>query len=334
MDHHQLGRSGVRVSELCLGTMTFGREADEDASRAILDRFLDAGGNFVDTADGYGAHPGLSEQIVGRALAQRRDEVVLATKVRFPTGAGTNDRGLSRRHIQLGAESSLRNLGTDCIDLYQVHSWDPHTPLEETLGALDDLVHQGKVRYLGVSNLAAWQLAKALGLSALHRWQPVVSVQPAYSLITRDIEREILPLCISEGIAVLPYGPLAGGMLSGKYRPGEEPPADTRAGGDAMTSRGMSTRMNERGYAVVEAVRLAAEQLGRSPAQVALNWVGNRPGVTSPIIGARTVEQLTHNLGALGWRMDPEVEAALDEASRIRLGYPHEFHSWMAEIGF
>jgi len=333
MEYRQLGRAGVYVSELCLGTMTFGREADEIASRAILDRFLEAGGNFVDTADGYGAHPGLSEQIVGRALAGRRDQVVIATKVRFPTGGGRNDRGLSRRHIQMGVDRSLSNLGTEWIDLYQVHSWDPHTPLEETLSTLNDLVHDGKVRYIGASNFAAWQLAKALGLSALHQWEPFVSLQPTYSLVTRDIEREILPLCVSEGVAVLPYGPLAGGMLTGKYRPGEEPPPDTRAGGGERTARGMSFRMNERGFAIADAVGAVADQLGKTPAQVALKWVATRTGVTSPILGARTPEQLNDNLGALGWDLDADLDERLTTASQIRLGYPSEFHTWMSETG-
>jgi aryl-alcohol dehydrogenase-like predicted oxidoreductase len=333
MEYHQLGRAGVLVSELCLGTMTFGREADEDTSRAIMDRFLAAGGNFVDTADGYGAQRGLSEQIVGRALAGRRDEVVVATKVRFPTGGGPNDRGLSRRHIRMAVDTSLTNLGTEWIDLYQVHSWDPHTPLQETLSTLNDLVRDGKVRYIGASNFAAWQLAKALGLASVHDWEPFISLQPTYSLVTRDIEREILPLCLSEGVAVLPYGPLAGGMLTGKYRPDEQPPPHTRAGGDESVARGMSFRMNERGFAIADTVRRVAEELGKTAAQVALKWVATRPGVTSPILGARTVEQLDDNLGAVGWDLDRETADVLTMASRIHLGYPNEFHTWMAEIG-
>jgi aryl-alcohol dehydrogenase-like predicted oxidoreductase len=333
MEYRQLGSTGVRVSELCLGTMTFGREADESAARAIVDRFFEAGGNFVDTANNYGSPPGRSESILGDVLSGRRDQVVLATKVRFATGDGVNDRGLSRRHIRQQCDASLRRLGTDWIDLYQVHSWDPHCPLEETLSALDDLVRDGKVRYVGASNFAAWQLAKALGVAAVHGWEPFVSLQPTYSLVTRDIERELLPLCRADGLAVLPYGPLAGGLLSGKYRQDEAPAPDTRAGGDEITRRGMSFRMTERGFSIARVVETVAEASGRSPSQVALNWVLTREGVTAPILGVRTTEQLDDNLGAVGWRLDPEHDAMLDEASRITLGYPHNFHTWMAELG-
>jgi len=334
MEYRQFGRTGMRVSELCLGAMTFGREADEETSRRIVDHFLAAGGNFIDTADGYGARPGLSEQIVGRALAGRRDDVIVATKVRFPTGPGRNDAGLSRRHIRMGVESSLRNLGTDWIDLYQVHCWDPSTPLEETLGTLDDLVREGKVRYLGASNFAAWHLAKALGVSAIHSWEPFSSLQPTYSLVTRDIERELLPLCLSEGLAVIPYGPLAGGILTGKYTAGQEPPPGTRAAGGEMAARGMSLGLNKRGFAIVDALRVVAKEAGRTPAQVALKWVATRQGVTAPILGARSVQQLEDNVGVLGWDLDPELEAQLDSASHIRLGYPYDFHTWMDQVGF
>jgi aryl-alcohol dehydrogenase-like predicted oxidoreductase len=333
MENRRLGGSGLQVSEFCLGTMTFGRECDETVSRAILDRFLAAGGNFVDTANGYGNPPGRSEEIVGRALLGRRDSVVLATKVRFPTGTGLNDRGLSRRHIRREVEASLRRLQTDWIDLYQVHSWDPATPLEETLSVLDAIVGEGKVRYIGASNFAGWQLAKALGISALRRWEPFVSLQPTYSLVTRDIERELLPLCRCENIAVLPYGPLAGGFLSGKYRKGAAAPDDSRAAGDQMTRRGMSTRMTDRGFAIAEVVHRAAELQGKTTAQIALNWVLTRDGVTAPIVGARTVAQLEDNLGAAGWTLAPEIDAELDRASRIDLGYPQNFQAWMAEIG-
>src|SRR5207253_2408346 len=220
VDYRQLGSTGIRVSELCLGTMTFGREADEPTSRKLVDRFLETGGNFVDTADVYAE--GESEEITGRALQGRRDDVVLTTKVRFPTGPGVNDVGASRRHIRMGIEASLRRLGTEWIDLYQIHCWDARTPLEETLSTLDDLVHEGKIRYAGASNYTAWQLAKSLGLAAGRGWDGFVSLQPEYSLITRDIERELLPLCREEGLAVLPWSPLAGGVLTWKYREGED----------------------------------------------------------------------------------------------------------------
>jgi aryl-alcohol dehydrogenase-like predicted oxidoreductase len=328
MELTQLGRSGLRVSQLCLGAMTFGREADEADSAAIVDTFLAAGGTFIDTADAYGEPVGRSEEIVGRAVASRRDQVVLATKVNFPTGRGANDKGLSRRHIRAGVEDSLRRLGTEWIDLYQVHNWDPFTPLTETLSTLDDLVREGKVRYIGASNYAGWHLAKALGLSALHGWEPFVALQANYSLIARDLERELLPLCRADGLAVLPYGPLGGGILTGKYAP-EVLPDDSRARtAKGVASFGITRGLNERNFDIVEAVRAVAADLGRTPGQVALNWVMQRAGVTSPIIGARTVEQLTSNLGALGWRLENDSLARLEQASAFELGYPYDFHTW------
>jgi aryl-alcohol dehydrogenase-like predicted oxidoreductase len=333
MEVRPFGSTGIRVSELCLGTMTFGREADESEARLILDRFLDAGGNFVDTANGYGDPPGTSERIVGDLLDGRRDDVVVATKVRFPTGPGPNERGLSRRHIRQECERSLRRLRTEWIDLYQVHCWDPHTRLEETLSVLDDLVHEGKVRYLGASNFAGWQLAKALGVACVRGLEPFVSLQPTYSLVTRDIESELLPLCRADGLAVLPYGPLAGGLLSGKYQRGEEPAPETRAGADEMIRRGMEFRMTTHGFAVAEAVCQVAEACGHSPSQVALNWVLTRPGVTAPIVGARTVAQLDDNLGATGWTLAPEHEQALEAVSQLPFRYPHNLHAWFDEIG-
>jgi aryl-alcohol dehydrogenase-like predicted oxidoreductase len=317
-----LGTTGVRVSELCLGAMTFGREADEATSRRMLDRFLDAGGNFIDTADVY--NEGASEEITGRALGARRDDVVLATKVRFATGPGPNDVGASRRHLRLGVEASLRRLGTDWIDLYQLHCWDERTPLEETLSTLDDLVREGKVRYLGASNYAAWHLAKALGLSALHGWEAFAALQPEYSLITRDIERELLPLCRAEGLAVLPWSPLAGGILTGKYRPGEDLPEGTR-GGDADEPITFTYRLDDRAWRIVDAVGKVAADTGRSPAQVALNWVVSRSGITAPIVGARTLEQLEDNLGAVGWTLEDDQRNALFWASAFPRGYPYDF---------
>lgn len=331
MRMRQLGRTGIEVSELCLGAMTFGREIGDAESRLLLDRYLDAEGNLVDTADVYAG--GVSEEIVGRALAGRRDRVVLATKVRMPISDDPNDRGASRRHVRAGVEASLRRLQTEWIDLYQIHCWDDRTLLEETLSTLDDLVREGKVRYVGASNYAAWQLAKALGLAARHGWEPFVSLQPQYSLVVRDIERELLPLCLAEGLAVLPWSPLGGGLLTGKYRAGEEPPAGTR-GGDATSSTSqMRQRLgDERMFRVVATVMNVAAECGHTPAQVALNWVTNRPGVTSTILGARTPEQLDDNLGALGWELSEEHLAALDDASRIERGYPYEFIDWVNSL--
>lgn len=322
MEHRQLGRTGLKVSELCLGCMTFGKEADEATSRAIVDRFLDAGGNFVDTADVYTT--GVSEEITGRAIGRRRDHFVLATKVRFAMSDDVNDIGASRRHIRMGVEGSLRRLGTEWIDLYQVHCWDPRTPLEETLSTLDDLVHEGKVRYIGASNYAGWHVAKALGLAALRGWEPFVSLQPEYSLITRDIERELLPLCREEELAVLPWSPLAGGVLTGKYERDADFPEGTR-GGDTDNPITFTYRLDERAWNVVDAVRKVAADVARTPAQVALNWVLHRPGVTAPIVGARTVEQLDDNLGATGWLLEKQQRDALAWASAFRLGYPYEF---------
>jgi aryl-alcohol dehydrogenase-like predicted oxidoreductase len=333
VEQRQLGAAGVRVSELGLGTMTFGRECDEAMSRMILDRFIDAGGTLVDTANNYGEPAGASETILGRALAGRRDRVVLATKVRFLTGDGSNDRGLSRRHVRMSVDASLRRLQTDWIDVLQVHSWDPVTPLDETLSTLDDLVHAGKVRYIGASNLTGWQPATANGLAALHGWEAFVAYQGNYSLVGRELEREVLPYCAYAGLGVLPYGPLGGGLLTGKYRRGEPPGAGTRAGGDGMSSEGMSRRMTDRAFATADVVREIAAEAGRTAAQVALNWVTNRPQVTSSLLGARTLDQLDDNLGSVGWRLEPEHVDRLDQSSRIRIGYPQEFQHWMAAVG-
>jgi aryl-alcohol dehydrogenase-like predicted oxidoreductase len=332
VEQRQLGGAGIRVSELGLGTMTFGRECDEATSRSILDRFIDAGGTFVDTANNYGEPGGESEAILGRALAGRRDTVVLATKVRFFTGDGANDRGLSRRHVRMSVDASLRRLQTDWIDLLQVHSWDPVTPLDETLSTLDDLVRAGKVRYIGASNFTGWQLATANGLAAQHAWEPFVSYQGNYSLVGRELEREVLPYCTYAGLGMLPYGPLGGGLLTGKYRRGETPADDTRAAGVGLIAEGMSRRMTDRAFATADVVREIATELGRTPAQVALNWVTNRPEVTSSLIGARTVDQLDDNLGSVGWQLSPADVDRLDEASRISIGYPQEFQHWMASI--
>lgn len=322
MELRKLGRTGISVSELCLGAMTFGREADEKSSRAMVDRFLDAGGNFIDTANVYS--DGVSEEITGRALEGKRDQVVLATKVRFQSGPGPNDVGLSRRHIRRAVEQSLRRLGTDWIDLYQVHCWDNRAPLDETLSTLDDLVHEGKVCYLGASNYTAWQLAKALGIAEGKGMQRFASLQPEYSLITRDIERELLPLCRAEDLAVLPWSPLAGGILTGKYAKGADLPSGTR-GGEVDEPITFTYRLDDRAWAIVEAVQKVAAEAGKTAAQVALNWVTYRPGITAPIIGARNLDQLEANLGAVGWQLDEEHWKALAWASAFPRGYPYDF---------
>ena len=328
MELRPLGRTGIRVAEACLGAMTFGRETPEDESNAILDRYLDAGGNFIDTANVY--NRGASEEILGRALGARRESIVLATKCRMQMGEGPNLQGASRRVIREQVEASLRRLQTDWIDLYQIHCWDANTPLEETLSTLNDLVHEGKVRYIGASNYTGWQLATALGVSKQHGWEPYISIQPQYSLVTRDIERELFPLAEYAGLGVLPWSPLGGGLLSGKYRAGEAPPEDSRAADTTPSAVLMRMRIQEeRNFAVAQAVQDLAADLGKTMAQVALNWVLHRPGVTAPILGARTVAHIDDNLGAIGWKLDADALARLEDASAIEHGYPYDFIDWI-----
>jgi aryl-alcohol dehydrogenase-like predicted oxidoreductase len=324
MELRPLGRTGTFVSELCLGTMTFAREADEATSARMLDAYLEAGGNFVDTADVYAG--GHSEEVLGRLLKGRRDQVVLATKGHFATGDGPNDRGSGRLHLTRAIDASLRRLQTDRIDLYQVHAWDAYTPIEETLAALDDLVHQGKTRYLGISNFFGWQVTKATGLQRHHGWAPFVTIQPQYSLVTRDIEREVLPAALDAGLGVLPWGPLGGGFLSGKYHRDAPPPPDSRIADAADDlEEAWARRATARNWAIVDAAERVARQTGRSMAQVAINWLLSRPGVTAPILGARTSEQLEDNLGAAGWRLEPAQLALLDGPSRLQPEYPGRF---------
>ncbi len=332
MRYRRLGTTGLMVSELCLGTMTFGRELDEEGARSIFSRFLQAGGNFVDTADVY--EKGASEEIVGRALRDvHREDLVLATKVRFPMGDSPNAVGLSRKHVISGCEASLGRLGTDYIDLYQVHMWDAATPLEETLSALTDLVRAGKVRYVGASNFAGWQLVKALCVSELNGSEKFVSLQPQYSLVERNIEREVLPACREEGIGVIPWGPLGGGFLSGKYRRGEKPPEGSRIAGvpdefeEAWTKRAV-----ERNWRTLEVLGEISEETGRSYAQIALNWLLQREGVAAPIIGARRLDQLEDNLDAAGWDLEEEQAARLSEASAIEEVYPYRMIDSMQRV--
>jgi aryl-alcohol dehydrogenase-like predicted oxidoreductase len=323
MQYTTLGRSGLSVSRLCLGTMTFGREADEAESRAIVERFVAAGGNFVDTADVYGQ--GVSEEITGRAVASRRDEIVLATKVRFEMGDGPNDVGLSRRHVIAGCEASLRRLGTDWIDLYQVHMWDEKTPIEETLSALTDLVRQGKVRYIGVSNFAGWHLLRAELAAERHGYERFVSLQPQYSLIERGLEREIGPAAAALGLGLIPWGPLGQGFLTGKYERSGPPEGTRAADAEADWVEAWERRNVERTWRIVDAVLAVAEAIGRTPSQVALNWLLTRPGVVAPIVGARRVEQLDENLGAVGWRLDLEHVERLDAVSAPQPAHPYDF---------
>jgi aryl-alcohol dehydrogenase-like predicted oxidoreductase len=329
MEQRRLGNTGLLVSELALGTMVFGEDGPRAASpgdaRKMVDRFLDAGGNHIDTADVYA--DGRSEEIVGEAIKGRREAVVLATKIRFSTGPGPNDEGLSRHHIMSGVEASLRRLDTDVIDLLYMHCWDPLTPLEESLQAFDDLVAAGKVRYVGVSNFMAWQLMKALGISEREGYQRFVAAQYQYSLITRDIEPEFFDLFGSEEVSLVPWSPLAGGFLSGKYRRGRRPAADEGRLGSQPDSdeEAWVKRQDDRSWKIADAVHAVAAARGVSPAEVALAWVLARPTVASAIVGVRTMEQLESNLSAAGLHLEPEEMQALDSASALPQSYPRRF---------
>jgi aryl-alcohol dehydrogenase-like predicted oxidoreductase len=327
----RLGRTGLKVSNLCLGAMTFGNQqfgCDEPTSRKIIDRFLEAGGNFIDTADVYSGG-GVSEEILGRSLQGRRRTVVVATKVAGPMGPGPNDLGLSRKHILDSIDASLDRLGTDYVDLYQVHAYDPTTPLDETLRALDDCVRAGKARYVGCSNYSAWQLARANGIARELRIARYDSLQPQYSLVCRHIEREHIPLCIEEAIGVIPWSPLGGGLLTGKFRAGEEPPEKSRIGVEEMARNRFLT---ERNLEIANTVVQVGQKLGRSPSQVALAWVVQQPGISSAIFGARTLEQLEDNLSAADLVLDEESLKRLDEVSALPLVYPYDFHSQVRSI--
>src|SRR3954453_12800503 len=325
MEYRQLGRSGLRVSALSLGTLTFGDRGPDapvgmtDANGAArqLDLCLEAGVNLIHTADVYS--DGVSEEILGRVLRGRRDRVLLATKARFPTGEGPNDAGLSRHHLIAGCEASLRRLQTDHVDLYQVHQWDGQTPLEETLDTLDTLVRQGKVRYIGCSNYSGWQLMKALGISELRGLQRFVSQQIHYTLQAREAEYELVPATLDQGLGILVWSPLAGGLLSGKYRRDRQAPEGSRH----LTDWDEPPVYDEDGlYDIVEALVEIGESHAVSAAQVALAWTLGRPGVTSIIVGARTEEQLADNLRAAELELGAEERARLDELSAPPLLYP------------
>ncbi len=333
MKYKNLGSSGVRVSTLCLGGMTFGEAdeksfmhkagSDEQTSHAVLDRALAAGINFIDTADVYG-QDGLSERVLGSWLAARgtRDRIVLATKFRFTMGDGPNRSGASRYRIVKCCEDSLRRLRTDRIDLYQIHMQDITVPEEETLRALDDLVRAGKVLYLGCSNYAAYRLMNSLWLSRHNRWASYVTLQAQYSLVVRDLEREHVPLCREEGLGILPWSPLAGGFLTGKFERDRPPPTGTRLG---EKSERFERYNLERNWRILDAVRALAAELRSTPAAVSLAWLLAKPQVSSVIFGARTVEQLDANLAAADLELSPAHVEALDKASAFELGYPYGF---------
>lgn len=327
METRTLGPSNLDVSVFGLGTMTFGAESDETASFDILDAYVEAGGRFIDTADVY--TEGAAEEIIGRWLSTRsiRDEVLLATKARFAMGDDPKDRGAGRAYLGRALEASLRRLGAETIDLYQMHAWDPDTPIEETLEALNGFVAAGKVRFIGVSNYMGWQLERAHLVAERNGWAPIVSLQPQYNLLAREIELEVLPVCIERGLGVLPWSPLGGGWLTGKYSSSDRPEGDSRLGEDP--DRGVEAydlRNTERTWRVLNVVESIAKDRNVSMGQVALNWLRNRPAVASVLLGCRTTAQLHDNLGALSWNLNDEEMQALNLASAPGMpDYPQGF---------
>jgi aryl-alcohol dehydrogenase-like predicted oxidoreductase len=325
MEYRQLGGSGLRISALTMGTMTFGGrgafqavgETDVEGARRQVDIALDAGVNLIDTADVYSG--GASEEIVGQVMSGRRDRALIATKARFPMGRGPNDAGLSRQHLIEACEASLRRLQTDHIDLYQVHEWDGQTPLEETLAALEHLQQSGKVRYVGCSNFAGWQVMKALGIAQAAGLPRFISQQVYLSLQERSAEYEIVPAAIDQGLGLLIWSPLAGGLLSGKYRRDQPPPPGSR---HASEWDEPPVYDEDRLYDTVEVLVAIAETRGVSPAQVALAWLLGRPAVTTVIVGARTDEQLADNLAAVELKLSAEEADRLEQVSRPPLIYP------------
>jgi aryl-alcohol dehydrogenase-like predicted oxidoreductase len=322
-----LGNSGVVVSTYALGTMTFGAEADEATSHAILDDYVAAGGNFIDTADVYST--GVSEEIIGRWLAAhptQSEQVTIATKARFPMGDGPNDHGTSRRHLSRALDASLRRLGVEQIDLYQMHAWDAVTPLEETLRFLDDAVRSGKIAYYGFSNFLGWQLTKAVHVARTNGFTPPVTLQPQYSLLVREIESEIVPASLDANIGLLPWSPLAGGWLTGKYQRDADPTGATRLGENPQ--RGMEAweprNKQERTWRILDAVEEIANAKGVNQAQVSLAWLEAQPAVTSVILGARNTDQLADNLGAASVELTPDEFERLDEVSApVVSDYPY-----------
>lgn len=317
MEQRTLGTAPFEVSVFGLGTMTFGDESDEETSHAILDEYVEAGGTFIDTADVYSR--GVSEEIIGRWLAgnsRRRDEVVVATKGRFPMSDDPADLGAGRAHLERAVDASRRRLGVDVIDLYQIHAWDPATPIEETMETLDGFVREGKVRAVGVSNFLGWQLERAVLTSEHRGWTSVVSLQPQYNLLGREIELDVMPLCLERGIGILPWSPLAGGWLAGKYRRGSLPDGETRLGEDPHRGiEAFDLRNNDETWRVLDVVAKVAKGNGKGMSQVALNWLRGRPGISSVLLGARTVSQLSDNLAALDWELTPEEMTELTEVS-------------------
>lgn len=317
MHYPSLGNSGLHVSVMGLGTNSFGGRADRETSIRIIHRALDLGITFLDTANIYTGT--LSEQIIGEALADRRHQAVIATKAGFPMGDGPNDKGASRLHLRRELEASLRRLRTDYVDLYQIHSFDPKTPLEETLLTLDGMVREGKVRYIGASNYAAWELMKALALSDRMHLTRYISVQPCYSLADRTVEQELVPLCLDQGVGIIPYFPLAGGILSGKYTSGQMP-----AGSRMEKEPRFARYLNEERLDLGRQVSALAAATGTTPAALSLAWLVQKPAVATVIVGATSEQQLDQNVEATRISIDPDTFAQLEEVS-ISFRYKHPF---------
>jgi len=319
MQFRRLGRTGLKVSPICLGTMTFGVQCDETQSRAILDRAADRGVSFIDTADGYpllgnAQTVGMTEEILGRWLSGKRHNFIVATKCFATMGPNPWDRGTSRRHILEAVDNSLRRLQTDWIDVYQLHNYDPEVPLDETLEAMDALVRAGKVRYIGCSNWPAFRLARAIGRSEARGWARFDSVQPRYSLLFRQWERDLFPLCLEEGVGIICFSPLAGGLLSGKYRPDQAPAPDTRFGLHEFSSR---MYWHDAEFASIHELSAVAEELGIELATLAIAWTLHQPAITAPIIGASKPEQLDASLAALDVTFSDETLKRIDEITKV-----------------
>ena len=326
MEYRRLGKSGLKVSEICLGTMTFGHGADEVEANRMVHLALDAGVNFFDTANSYA--DGESEVLLGKALKGRRRDTVVATKFFNPMGTGPNDSGMSRLHIMQAIDDSLKRLQMDYVDIYYIHHVDTQTPLEEMLRALDDLVQQGKVRYTACSNYQAWRLSEALWTSTLNGWTQFTCYQPQYSLVVRDIEQEIVPLCEHKGLGIVVWSPLAGGFLSGKYKPGERTHGGTRSEeGWAYPQRYFADNADE----TLQTLFDVSKELERSPAQVALRWVLEQRAMTSVIVGARHAGHLRYNLGAAGWQLHGDTRQKLNDVSHLPDRYPEAMEKNMHE---
>jgi len=335
MIYRYLGDSGLKVSEICLGVMTFGGDSvknelatvTQKEADSIITTALELGINFFDTADVYSG--GVSETVLGKALGDRRKDAVVATKVRFAMSNKPNDTGLSRFHIIKSCEDSLRRLGTDFIDLYQIHSYDPGTPLEETLRALDSLIQSGKVRYIGCSNLTAWQTMKALAVSEKLNIDKFVTTQLYYSIGARDIEHELVPLCIDQKLGILCWSPLSGGFFTGKFRKNTVTPSDARRSNPKSTSIKYWPINENKGFEIIAQLDQTSKNYNKTIAQTSLNWLLRRPNITSVIIGARNIQQLTENAGASGWELIPEDIEFLDNISKPEIPYPvwHQMYS-------